>query len=252
MEIRQAVTGSGQQIPGVSSAGSINRNVSDWIWPAVMTAGGMLGTWWTNKKQMEEAQRNRDFQRDMSNTEVQRRTQDMIAAGYNPALAGSFGAGGASGNMANIQDMGEGGMRGLASALALKQAAAQIEYTKAQTEATTSERFYKDALTNDVALKTGPAITLSQAQTDLANANTDQIKRMLPTLINRAKAEIEQLGSSARAAKARAILDEMAKTGAANTQEFERQIQEYGPWIKLAIEALKALRGTEYLPSIRR
>lgn len=49
-----------------------------------------------NKFNAEQAQLNRDFQREMSNTAFQRQVQDMQLAGLNPALLYGSGASGAS------------------------------------------------------------------------------------------------------------------------------------------------------------
>lgn len=58
----------------------------------------------TNQMSMEEAQRNRDFQQQMSSTAYQRASSDMQQAGLNPAMM--FGSGGAAsspgGNVASF------------------------------------------------------------------------------------------------------------------------------------------------------
>ena len=221
----------------------VSRDAKDWIVPGVMLAGGLLGTWWTNKKQAEEAQRNREFQERMSSTSHQREVEDLKAAGLNPILSAHGGASSPAGAVANVRDPSEAAFAGLASALAIKQAQAQVELTKAQTENVVSDRFLKDAQTSDIALQTGSKISLAEAQAQLARGNEAQVRAMTPMLVARAKAEIEQLGSSAEAARARAVLDRLLIPGAVNEAEFQKHVGEMGPWGKALGQAARLLQG---------
>lgn len=80
-------------------------NESGFLSAIAAASASALGGLLTNSSRKREAQRNRNFQAEMSNTSYQRAVKDMEAAGLNPAVA--YQQGGAStptGDMAQIDN----------------------------------------------------------------------------------------------------------------------------------------------------
>ena len=71
---------------------------------------GYKGTKDQNVASAQQAQKQMDFQREMSNTAVQRRMADLQKAGINPILAGTKEASSPAGAMAQMQNVSAGAM----------------------------------------------------------------------------------------------------------------------------------------------
>lgn len=91
------------------------------------------GSIFANRSNAREAQKNRDFQRDMSSTSAQRAVADYKAAGLNPALAYERGAPMASGGQAVLGDPIATGVSSAREAASLKQRL-QIERQQAEAD----------------------------------------------------------------------------------------------------------------------
>ncbi len=107
-------------------------------WEAVGAAvGTSVGQWDANKKNWKIAKKQMQFQREMSNTAVQRRMEDMRLAGINPLLAGQHEASSPAGATATMQNaVGQGissAMQAMQLKTAIKKANAEVDNTKANT-----------------------------------------------------------------------------------------------------------------------
>jgi len=204
--------------------------------PAVIGAGvGLLTSRAANAAAAREAEKNRQFQAEMSSTAHQREVRDMLAAGINPMLsARGAGASTPGGAVAEVKDVGEGVSRGVASALAIKQLAANVELTRAQAENVRGQTF---DLQSQAAAGRYAEIANRVASGDL---DLEQRRALLPILLSRAKSEMSSAASAA-------LLDKAMLAGAANAEKFEKQIGAAGPWTRLFFELMRS-GGSKFIP----
>lgn len=106
----------------------------EWLIPSVLsTVGGLF----TNRSNARMAQRQMDFQRDMSNTSYQRSREDMIRAGINPAMMShTGGASSPSGASAVLGNAVEGGV---SSAQSARRVASEVRNAASMTAASTDK-----------------------------------------------------------------------------------------------------------------
>jgi len=124
------------------------------MWEGIGSAiGGLFGYKGqkdTNVASAQQAQNQMDFQRQMSNTAVQRRMADLKKAGINPILAGSKEASSPAGAMAPVGNKAEAGIRGASAEQNLKNLIATEDNINSAANASQSQalinKFRADAL----------------------------------------------------------------------------------------------------------
>ncbi|AXH75177.1 MAG: DNA pilot protein [Microviridae sp.] len=131
--------GSGANTPSVTSTGS-GPGISGG--DIFSSAVGLIGSYFTDRHAAKQAQKARDWSERMANTAHQREVADLRAAGLNPILSGTGGAGAAvpSSPVAQVTNWGDAALKGSALAMQRQLARASLDNTNASTRKLESEQ----------------------------------------------------------------------------------------------------------------
>lgn len=161
-----------------------------WISAAIGAVGGITSTILGNNSARKEAEKNREWQEQMSNTSISRRMADLRNAGLNPLLAvdnASSGASTPSGSQAQIERFDPSWLTALSSAKVANAQAKQIEeQTKGIKQENSIFDVKADKLRTEAELQRQGILTAKTVQ-ELNKANTLESKARI--LINQAQRE---------------------------------------------------------------
>jgi len=216
----------GQESPWVKAARAVG-GAGGFALPGGPVAAALIGAGTTVAQNIWSARR--------ADTAHEREIKDLKAAGINPIHTARGGGGSPVGEM---QDVG----RGVSSALEVRRARAEIAVMEAQAKQLTSSARLSETQSNEISSYAPVRAAEVSARAGLTGVQERTAAELRNYLVAKAKEEVSLTANSARAAKARALLDEAAEQGALNEQEFEKLIGEYGPATRFLIEILRGIR----------
>lgn len=159
----------------------------DPITGGILAGGLTLGATILGNQQSKEMSREQmRFQERMSGTAHQREIQDLKAAGLNPILSAlGSGASTPGGAMGSVNDLGAGVSAGASTALGIREQNKNNQVKDAQIENLGQS---DKKMSTEMALNNASAVSVAR-DAELKRMQTDVIKKTLPSMLKKAKAE---------------------------------------------------------------
>lgn len=183
---------------------------------------GFLGQSQANATNVKMAREQMAFQERMSNTAVRRHRVDLEAAGFNPMLGVAGAGSGASTPVGASARVENAPGAGITSALAARQAAAQVELLNAQTGKTRIEGLKTQQELHDLQadpdFPQAPGSAAARARVRILRADADTLEKLLPLVAQHMSSETSRNLSSAVEGRSHAALLDAERI----LKEFER------------------------------
>lgn len=215
----------------LSALGAGLKGVASWLVPSVLSAGGQLAA---NQSAKRMAERQMAFQREMSDTAVQRGQKDLIAAGLNPALGYGYSAGTPSGVSAPVGDVIGAGV---SSAQAARTTQMNLKIMQEQYKAANAAA----RKANDEAMMTAVdrALKLNSAAPDRSGKSL--LQRNYEA---RLQSEIDSAPLTVQALRAQILAQQYDNVGRSVQADFEKRmgdLQRKGGFLSQTISTAKIL-----------
>jgi len=199
-----------------------------------------------NEANAEQARLNREFQREMSNTQYQRGVADIRAAGLNPALA--YQQGGASSPTGSsappMQNALQGAANSASTLLQLQQTAAQTENIRMDTEKKATEI---NATQQTLAYELPNILARTNLAIEQTRSLTEQNKQQLKFLEQELRAAIlrnDETEVRIAASKLRNRLDALGIPEAQASHDYYQGLGRYSPYLGGAKQILDMIPGS--------